>query len=315
MNGIIDAIEKDFYSFDIDQLVNIIKEIFDDDDAPGVFFESDPSLAFPPSDISSVRIDNVSKSATVTLPIMNLLGISSPLPVKFSDYITRNQPDAEFYRDFLSIAQNRIHALWLDARQKYAYWNDTVGAAKTILESMLPRSSSSLKQLIKSIWKDIPVIIEENLERQASVDNARPLGGSARLGQTAVAGAKVRDRASKFRVSLGPLEYGLYKTFLPGESNCRRIENIIKSHLNEPLLCELEISCRQADLPQARTGGPHGGRLGRTVTLGAAEEGRVHRYRAELNKKLDIGGNEVYIEEVDRAKRYLADAKERDRAK
>jgi len=283
MTSIINTIEKEFYSFDIVQLVNVINEIFcgdDADDRPRIFFETDPSLSFPSSDIGAVSIDDNEKSAAITLSVMNLLGISSPLPIKFSDYIARSRPDADFYRDFLSIAQNRLHKLWLDAQQKNACWNTAADTARAILESTQTRNSSTLKQLIKSTWENIPVVIEENIERRTAVNNARPLGSNLRLGQNAITGTKVRDRTSKFRISLGPLEYDIYNTFLPGESNHQRLQSILSSYLNEPLICELEISCRQADLSPARLGGVPDGCLGRTIKLGmSAVEDRVRRYR------------------------------------
>jgi len=336
-DNLINLLEEEFYSFDILQLVNVIKEVLEDgDDGDNgnngrIFFEADPSLAFPPSDVGFVEIgggeshshngnDNSCgnnrhgdsyqrnnngnagvKQATVRLPVMNLLGSSSPLPMKFSDYIARGKPDADMYRDFLSMTQNRLHTLWIDAHQKYALWNNGGSVAKSLFESMAAlaaeqvaffdgalaqlgafargtRSAPGLKLLLRSIWKDIPVRVEENIGRWTSVDNARPIGSGFRLGRCA-AGTKVFDRTSKFRVSLGPLDYGMYKTFLPGEGNRQFLQKIISLYLNEPLICELEISCRQSDLAPARIGGKQDGRLGRTIALGRpADDGRVHRY-------------------------------------
>jgi|GEM_PF-2160152 len=280
----VNILENEYYSFDIGQLLNVINEIFGD--GGRVFFEAEPSLAFPASDISSVDIDINEKFARITMPIMNLLGISSPLPIKFSDYITRSRPDADFYRDFLSVAQNRLHSLWLDARQKYAFWSDAADTVRAVLESMPPRSSSALKLHIKSAWRGIPVNMEENIGRLTSAGNVRALGCGLRLGLNSVAGTKIYDRASKFRVSLGPLAYDTYKTFLPGEHNYQRLKNMITSCLNEPLICELEILCPQSALPPARLGDSREGRLGRTAVLGGARTcGAVHRYRAGLDKR------------------------------
>ena len=342
--NLISLLEEGFYSFDVLQLVNVINEVLEggnngsdggNGNSGGIFFEADPSLAFPPGDVGFVEIsgcgnnchngndnsggnnchgdsyhcnnnDNVCvRQATVRLPVMNLLGSSSPLPMKFSDYIARGKPDAGMYRDFLSMMQNRVHTLWIDAHRKYALWNNGGSVAKSIFQSMSAltaeqvrffdgalarfgafargaRSASGLKELLRSIWKDIPVRVEENVGRWTSVDNARPIGGGFRLGRCA-AGTKVFDRTSKFRVSLGPLDYGTYKTFLPGEGNRQFLQKILSLYLNEPLICELEISCRQSDLAPARTGGEPEGRLGRTTALGRpAEDGRVHRYSRSI---------------------------------
>jgi len=286
MRDIIGIIEREYYTFDIEQLVDVINEIFDDGGGGRgrVFFEADPSLAFPSSDISSVSIDAREGLAVVTLPVMNLLGVSSPLPIKFSDYITRDSPDADFYRDFLSIMQNRLHGLWLDAQRKYAHWGAAASVAGAVFESMRAGGSASLKLLIRSAWSGIAVSVEENVERWALADNVRALGDGLRLGRNAIAGTRVMDRTSKFRVSLGPLEFEMYRTFLPGEGNYTRLQGMVASCLRgELLVCELEVLCRQGSLSPARTGEVCEGRLGRTMRLGGpAADGRVHRYRVLL---------------------------------
>ncbi|MDR3012523.1 MAG: type VI secretion system baseplate subunit TssG [Chitinispirillales bacterium] len=330
MGDVKSILENEFYSFDIIQLIQVIKEILsdsidDDTNEARIFFEADPSLAFPSSDVSAVEISGYSddgkcgnngineKYATVRFPIMNLLGSSSPLPIKFSDYITRNSPDAEVYRDFLSIMQNRLHTLWIDAHQKCALWSDTGKTAKKIFGLMtafpsgqanffndaLPhlgtfsrqtRSAADLKLLLRSTWKNIPVRIEENIGRLAPVANRLPLGGGLRLSRGATMGTKIFDCASKFRISLGPLEYKTYHSFLPGENNHKHLQNLITLYLNEPLICELEISCERSNLPSIQIGGVRGdsGCLGRAAVLGRPVSGRrsagLHRYRTVINE-------------------------------
>ncbi|MDR2577783.1 MAG: type VI secretion system baseplate subunit TssG [Chitinispirillales bacterium] len=311
MNDIISELENNFYSFDILQMTAVVKEILGDGDGT-VFFESDPSLAFPAADIGYMKIDTNGDGATcarISLPVMNLLGIATPLPIKFTDYITRGRPDAEMYRDFLSIVQNRLHALWVDAHQKYALWSDSGRVAKAIFGLMtapLPpqaafyggalagldifsrrqRSASGLKLLLESIWGGIPVHIEENIGRRASVDECHALDGGLRLGQTATLGTKVFDRSSKFRISLGPLGYNMYRTFLPNGDNYQYLQKILSLYLNEPLICELEVLCPQTELPPVRLGGDCAdqGGIGRAAVLGKPAERieNFHRYRRDF---------------------------------
>jgi type VI secretion system protein ImpH len=312
-----DWIEGNFYQFDMVQLIEVIREILggvrrgahsdthhdvsdDNPRNPQIFFEADPSLAFPPNDVSFVKIGE--HQAAVRLSVLNILGASSPLPVWFSDYVCRNSNGADAgagtFQNFLSIMQNRIHKLWVDAHLKYHIWSNAGNPAKRIFEKMSARplerfedyglsclgafyrrakSADGLKLLIKSIWKDIPIRIEENIGRWTSVENLRPLGRGLRFGKNAIAGSKVYDRTSKFRVSLEAVDIDMYRTFLPGGYNYKLLKKMICLYIDEPLICELEITCKQRDLEPARIGG-YG--LGRTMMLGkTVDDAGIHRYR------------------------------------
>ncbi|MDR2693542.1 MAG: type VI secretion system baseplate subunit TssG [Chitinispirillales bacterium] len=324
MDELIRIIEREYYTFDVLQLVAVIEELSEDggggvnaDNRGRICFEVDADLSFPPSDVGYVgvdegcannsgRTDTDNPAVTVRLPVMNLLGSSSPLPAAFSDRVTRGRPDADIYAGFLSIMQNRLHALWLDAQRKNALWGPSTplasaspnerraAAAEKIFKFMAgvsidkkggvefalsglrqlsnrARSAQGLKELLYAALGDIPVSIEENVGRLAAVSNARPPGGGARLGKNAVLGARVYDRTSKFRVTLGPLDPQTYKAFMPGGSGYRLVNEVLSAYLNEPVICELSVTCRLGDLPRARLGGGrHGGdgELGRTAALG-----------------------------------------------
>jgi len=304
-------IAENYHQFDLLQFLDILGEDFS---AENIFFETDPSFTFPPSDIGAVNISD-SRKATIRLPMMNLLGITTPLPIGFTDYASRDRKGSEPLQAFLSIMQNRIHHLWLDAMRKYKIWRSAGDPAIQIFErlsarqleqfedydlswlfafSRSTRSADGLKQIIQSIWKNIPVRIEENIGRWTSVENRRPLSRGLRLGKCAVIGSKVYDRTAKFRISLGPVDIDMYKSLLPDLSNNRLLKNILSLYINEPLICELEISCyqRNMDLVKLESRGTSGeskniGGLGRTMTLGRRRDGdnTVHRYRTIVFEK------------------------------
>jgi type VI secretion system protein ImpH len=299
-------ITENYYRFDVLQLLDILRE---DSYAKNIFFETDPSFAFPPGDISAIDIRDPLQ-ATIRLPMMNLLGITTPLPIGLTDYANRDRKGSEPLQAFLSIMQNRIHQLWIDALRKYKIWRDTGNPAMRLFEKLsarlleqfevydlfwLPsfsrktRSADDLKRVIQSIWKGIPVRVEENIGRWTSVENRRPLGRGLRLGGYAVViGSRVFDRTAKFRISLGPLDIDTYRSLLPDLSNYLLLRNILCAYINEPLICELEISCHTRDLDPARLAEPYNkpeknGGLGRTTVLGRKRDGNggdeVHRYR------------------------------------
>jgi len=308
---LIETLEREFYSFDALQLVAVIEELLED--GGRIFFEADPDMSFPPSDAGYVKIDG---GATVRLPIMNLLGSSSPLPAEFSDRIARGGRGAEMRTEFLSVMQNRLHALWIDAcRGAFRDASTPLRDASTPLSgpersrragippvekifkfmtglptdktgffgsapcglwhlSNRTRSAQGLKELLYAAFGGIPIIIEENVGRYASVSNAKPLGGAARLGRNAFAGTRVYDETAKFRLILGPLDRRTYESFMPGGSAARLLDEILSVYLNEPVICELSVACLIRDLPGARLGAEgSGGTLGRTAALGKSESG------------------------------------------
>lgn len=312
-----EALEREFFSFDVRQLVAVIGELLEESGGGRIYFEADASMSFPPSDVGDVAIETGDvTSAALRLPVMNLLGSSSPLPAAFSDYIARGRPNADMYADFLSIMQNRLHTLWLDAQRKHALWGDSGAVAKKIFESMTGlsidkvkfyenaleglgqlssrvRGAQGLLELLRMTWGDIPISIEENVGRHAAVSNAKPLGGAARLGRNAAVGSRVYDRTSTFRITIGPLDCDTYKTFMPGENNYRLVNEIASIYINEPIICELEITCRLSDLPRARLGGaPSGGgnEVGRTAVLGDGC-GRTAAYLTVLHTNGDSPRN------------------------
>jgi len=329
MDELIETIKREFYSFDVLQLVAVIEELLEYGGGR-IFFEVDADLSFPPSDVGYAGIDGDGDGATVRLPVMNLLGSSSPLPIGFSDHIARGRPDADLYADFLSILQNRLHSLWMDAYRKNALWGGGGAVAKKVFgaltglsaetgDQMPPphirdcgcadvaganrvrqpsskrnagflefalagfwpllnrtRSAQGLKELLSAVFGDIPIYIEGNAGRWAAVSNARPLGGGARLGKNAAVGTRVYDKTSKFRVTVGPLDYRTYEAFMPDGSFRRLINEVVSVYLNEPVICEIAVTCKLRDLPMARLGGERTdgiNKIGRTAVLGTGGRG------------------------------------------
>jgi type VI secretion system protein ImpH len=310
-NVIVDDLKKklaeDYHQFDVLQLIDIIHELFSGED---IFFETDSSLAFPPSDVSSLNIRHP-QQISISLPMMNLLGITTPtpLPIGLADYANRDRKGSAALQSFLSIMQNRIHHLLVEAMRKYNIWRDAGSPAMRLFEKLTARSleqfegydlfwlsafsnktrsADTLKRIIQSIWKDIPVSIEENVGRWTTVENRRPLGRDLHLGRSAIViGSKIFDRTAKFRISLGPVDINTYKSLLPGLSNNCLLKNILSRYINKSLICELEVLCYQRDLDLATLEESSSlpqevGGLGRTMRLGRSEDDAVHSYRTVI---------------------------------
>ena len=98
-------------------------------------------------------------------------------------------------------------------------------------------------------------------------------GGSFnRLGRDAVAGAKVWDVQSQFRVRVGPLSLADFREFLPGGGGCARLMDLVRLYSRGELEYDVQLVLRKEEVPACRIGGgPDAARLGRTSWLKVRE--------------------------------------------
>jgi type VI secretion system protein ImpH len=284
--GAVALLEEDFAARGVNDPVN----------SGAIQFEPDPSLSFPTSDIVSiVKHDD---RVTLRLSFMGLVGSSSPLPVYFADYPVQHEAEAAALLDFLTIFNNRIHALFYRAWKKYRLSNIAAGAENDPLlrciaalagvprSADLPaprtlayaglyagpsRSSAALQALLADYFGAIPVTVTEFMPRWAPLPSPLRLGQdhNAQLGVTAILGTTLYDRSAKFRVSFGPLSPELFESFLPKGKNHNTAKQLIESFLAEPLDYDLEVLLESHDLAGVTLGADNA-RLGETAALGKA---------------------------------------------
>jgi type VI secretion system protein ImpH len=89
---------------------------------------------------------------------------------------------------------------------------------------------------------------------------------NARLGVTALIGAKVWDCQSRFRIVVGPLDLGQYERFLPGQPGLQRLRSWVRNYIGHELSCELQLLLRRPAVPAIVLG--RAGQLGWTSWLG-----------------------------------------------
>ena len=90
---------------------------------------------------------------------------------------------------------------------------------------------------------------------------------NARLGVTAVLGAKVWDCQSRFRIVLGPLALDQYKRFLPDQTSLARVRAWVRNYGGDELSCELQLLLKRNEVPSTTLG--RAGQLGWTSWLGS----------------------------------------------
>jgi type VI secretion system protein ImpH len=81
------------------------------------------------------------------------------------------------------------------------------------------------------------------------------LGGTAaRIGVGAVAGDRVWDRQSKFRIYLGPLPAQQYRRFLPGGAAVRLLRDWVRQYVGFDLVWDVQVALAAPDVQGCRLG-------------------------------------------------------------
>lgn len=96
-------------------------------------------------------------------------------------------------------------------------------------------------------------------------------GRSARLGVSAVAGAKVWDRQYKLRLHVGPLTLEQYRQFLPGQRSLVELRDWMRQLLGFDMLWDLQLVLKGSEVPALALGrdATQAPTLGRSTWLGA----------------------------------------------
>jgi type VI secretion system protein ImpH len=93
-------------------------------------------------------------------------------------------------------------------------------------------------------------------------------GGFNRLGRDAVAGRKVWDAQSKFRLRLGPLTFASFREFLPDGSASEGLMGLVRFYTRSEFDFDVQLILKKEDVPGCElTRGPTAARLGRTAWL------------------------------------------------
>lgn len=93
-------------------------------------------------------------------------------------------------------------------------------------------------------------------------------GGFNRLGREAVAGRKVWDAQSKFRLRLGPLSLASFHEFLPDGSASEALMSLVRFYSRSEFDFDVQLILRKEEVPECRLArGPTAARLGRSAWL------------------------------------------------
>jgi type VI secretion system protein ImpH len=147
------------------------------------------------------------------------------------------------------------------------------------LFSHRPRNAVSLRRLLSALFL-IPISI---LERQGTWVHLSPedqtrMPGAAhsvfrsncRLGESAMAGERVRSVESRIRIIAGPLGLKDFRRFCPGQSDFNMLSQVVRLWVGPDFDVDLQVVLRQNEVPRTSLGQDSGTRLlGWTTWIGS----------------------------------------------
>jgi len=124
-----------------------------------------------------------------------------------------------------------------------------------------PRSAASLEGLLVDYWKGpalspvegIPVRIEQFIGRWVPLKpvDLNQIGmRNSRLGVDVTVGGQVYDLSGAFRISVGPVDWATYLTFLPDGPRYAEARSIVLTYCADPLAFGLEVRLRAREVPE-----------------------------------------------------------------
>jgi type VI secretion system protein ImpH len=275
--------------------------------AEAVRFGTEPSLAFPASEILDLEERDDDRPARMVVRHMGLTGPMGTLPRHYTALvIERLRQRDRTLADFLDLFNHRLISLFFRAWAKYrphlritpdgrdalsVYLFSFFGLGTTGLRGRLavddrallfyagllaqqPRSAVGLAALLADYFDDLRVHIEQFVGQWLELDpegltSLRPFGGNNRLGVDAIIGSRVWHTQSRFRVRLGPMTYPRFCAFLPPGKASREALALTRFFVGLALDFEFRLVLRADEVPPCQLGstGPLATRLGWSTWL------------------------------------------------
>jgi len=274
----------------------------------------DPQLAFRTAEVSAVRLRDVNAdrpAVEIVTSFLGLTGAASPLPPYIPEEIAQEDEDSPSRRDFLDLFHHRFISLFFRARARSdfpnGYRSDQADAWSRRVLALLGRdgrprlepwrilrwaailaqrnvTAAALEAAIGDVLAedlgDVGVAVEPFVGEWAAIDpdDENRLGRArSSLGRDLVVGRRILDRASKFRLVLGPLgREGLAR--LRGDARIlRKVADVVGELCAATLEFEVVLWLTADAAPHLELGSA---RLGRDSWLGG--QVRETRLRVEI---------------------------------
>ncbi|MEN6508856.1 MAG: type VI secretion system baseplate subunit TssG [Smithella sp.] len=276
--------------------------------AQSLRIRSQNNLSFPASDVASIeRAEGETPGFLVNATFLGLYGPASPLPTFYTEDLIQQESDEESAaRDFLDIFNHRLFMLFFRCSMKYRLFfqvceennpeilnklycliglgevrhrRDMPYAYSMIrysgILSQHPRSAWGLETMLSDAFSYAPVKVMQCAARRVKIPlSQRLLLGrtGSNLGIDSVIGGQISDHNSKFRLRIGPVNYPLFQTLLPGSEENKRLSALTRFYLLEPLEYDMELILREGEASCVRLGAETARRLGMDTWIFSCEK-------------------------------------------
>ncbi len=274
----------------------------------------DRQLAFRAAEVSGIRVRDANRERPVveiTTAFLGLTGAASPLPPYLAEEVAQEDEDAPVRRDFLDMFHHRFVSLFFRARARSdfanGYRSDQTDAWSRRVLALLGRDrppriepwrvlrwapilaqrnvtpaalEAAIADLIAEEIGEVGVAVEPFVGAWVPLDrdDQNRLGrASSTLGRDLVLGRRILDRASRFRLVVGPLGREGLVRLRGNEKLLRRIADTVAELCAGTLDFELALWLTPEAAPHLELGVA---RLGRDSWLGG--QVRETRLRMEI---------------------------------
>jgi type VI secretion system protein ImpH len=275
-----------------------------------VRFRTNQTLSFPSSEVHDLARNGTEESEgppEMTVAFMGLTGPIGVLPHHYTELLM----DRARYKDtalwsFLDIFNHRMISLFYRAWEKHrfpvAYERNQLDEFTSYLFSIIgmgtgglrgrlafedqalirygglisqrPHSASAIAAILSDYF-GVPACAVQFAGQWLDLgEDATKLGSAnSQLGVSTIAGARVWDSQSKFRIKLGPLRLQQFHAFVPAGSGFRPMKDLLRLLAGLEFDFDVQLQLKAAEVPACRIGAdPHSGpRLGWTSWLKTRE--------------------------------------------
>jgi type VI secretion system protein ImpH len=273
----------------------------------------DRQLAFRAAEVSAIRVRDVNRDRPVveiTTAFLGLTGAVSPLPPYLAEEVAQEDEDAPFRRDFLDIFHHRFISLFYRARARSdfasGYRSDQSDAWSRRVLALLGRDrppriepwrvlrwspifaqrnvtpgavEAAIADVLADALGEVGVAVEPFVGAWVPIDpdDENRLGQArSALGRDLLLGRRILDRASKFRLVVGPLGRDALVKLRGDGKLLRRIADAVAELCAATLDFELVLWLTPEAAPHLELGSA---RLGRDSWLG----GQVRETRLRVD--------------------------------
>jgi type VI secretion system protein ImpH len=294
-----DRLFKEFYRFSFFKAVDLLEKLYPDKKpigttlVPGdeaVRFSSKTGLAFPASEISSLKHKREDKPVDMEVAFMGLIGPSGVLPHWYNEQVTERMMEKDHgLRAFYDMFHHRLISLFYLAWKKHhlsvnylpdakdrisSYFLSLTGLGTPELPDMIGLKDKSLISFYSGILsRGIPSActveaaagyftgtnarIDQFIERLLPLDpedQTRIGEANGQIGIDAVCGSFVMESQTKFRVNLGPMGYKDFARLMPDGEMLRPAFSLIRYMVGIEYEFEIRLFLRREEVPNCILG-------------------------------------------------------------